>query len=243
MARIRMAQYGTKHGHAAGKLIAMLQNPNVEVVGVYEPDQERRAELEKGNNPFRGLRLFRDKGALLDDPSIVAVASEGQNDESLKHTEELVRAGKHVWYDKPAGDNWEQWRRVVALAETKGLLIQMGYMFRYHDGFRRIAEWAQSGLLGDIFGIRAHMSTNIPDWNKAIISRHAGGIFYDLAGHVLDQIVWILGRPQKVTAFLRSDERVVPGFKDNTLGVFGYERAMAVCGHRCHGACAHGASL
>jgi predicted dehydrogenase len=132
-----------------------------------------------------------------------------------------------VWYDKPAGDNWKQWQRVVALAETKGMLIQMGYMFRYHDGFRRIAEWARSGLLGDIFGIRAHMSTNIPDWNKAIISRHAGGIFYDLAGHMLDQIVWILGRPQKVRAFFRSDERAVPGFKDNTLGVFGYERAMA----------------
>ena len=37
MAKIRMAQYGTKHGHAAGKLQAMLVNPDVEVTGVFEP--------------------------------------------------------------------------------------------------------------------------------------------------------------------------------------------------------------
>ena len=42
---IRMAQYGTKHGHAAGKLKAMLDNPEVEVVGLYEPDAERRQQV------------------------------------------------------------------------------------------------------------------------------------------------------------------------------------------------------
>ena len=42
MATIRMAQVGTKHGHAAGKLQAMLDNPSVEVVGVFEPDAAKR---------------------------------------------------------------------------------------------------------------------------------------------------------------------------------------------------------
>ena len=44
---------------------------------------------------------------------------------------------------------------------------------------------------------------------------------------MLDQVVWILGRPEKVTTFLRNDTGVVPAFQDNTLGVFEYERAMA----------------
>jgi predicted dehydrogenase len=50
---------------------------------------------------------------------------------------------------------------------------------------------------------------------------------YDLAGHMLDQIVWVLGRPEKVTSFLRNDDPVVPGFVDNTLAVLEYECAMA----------------
>ena len=47
MAKIRMAQYGTKHGHASGKLQAMFVNPDVEVAGVFEPDAEQRAKLQK----------------------------------------------------------------------------------------------------------------------------------------------------------------------------------------------------
>ncbi len=226
MPLIRMAQYGTKHGHAAGKLMAMQRSPDVDLAGVYEPDPERRRELERSDGPFGDARWFDDERGILDDPTIVAVASEGRNIESLDHTEKLVRAGKHVWYDKPAGDNWEQWRGVVALAGEMGLRLQMGYMFRYHEGFMRIADWTKSGLLGDIFAIRANMSTRNSGSSREIIGRHAGGIFYDLAGHMLDQITWLLGRPLKVTSFLRNDGPP-DGFADNTLGVFEYERAMA----------------
>jgi predicted dehydrogenase len=221
-----MAQYGTKHGHAGGKLLAMLQNSQVTVAGVFEPDPERRravAELE----PYRQFLWFRDKEELLADPTIVAVASEGQNDESLAQTEEIVQAGKHVWYDKPAGEDWPRWQRVVALVEEKQLYLQMGFMFRYHHGFRQMAEWARGGLLGDLFSVRAHMSTWLTEAQRQVISVHRGGIFYDLAAHMLDQVVWLLGRPVAVTAFLRNDSGQVPAFMDNTLAVFQFERALA----------------
>jgi predicted dehydrogenase len=227
MALIRIAQYGTKHGHAAGKLTALRQNPHVDLAGVFEPDLERRQELERAGGPYQGVRWFDDAREMLDDPEIMAIASEGRNDESLDQTEEIVRAGKHVWYDKPAGADWAQWQRVVALAEQRGQHIQMGYMFRYHDGFQRIAGWVQTGLLGHVYAIRAHMSTWISEPERRVIARHAGGIFYDLAGHMLDQIVWLLGRPQQVTAFLRDDSGAVPGFKDNTLAVCSYPLALA----------------
>ena len=226
MKPVRMAQYGTKHGHAAGKLSALQRNPDVEFVGVYEPDSARRRALQRDSR-YQGVHWFSDAHEMLNDSSIVAVASEGRNDESLPQTEEIVRAGKHVWYDKPAGDEWARWQRVVEMAREKELLIQMGYMFRYHEGFRRIAAWARSGLLGDIFAIRAHMSTNLTEEARRIIATHRGGIFYDLAGHMLDQIMWLLGRPIKVSRYLRHDDRMVPGFSDNTLVVFEWEEAMA----------------
>src|SRR5262245_58190433 len=220
MTPIRIAQYGTKHGHAAGKLDSLRRDPRVEFAGLFEPDRDRRRELERAGGVYAGVRWFDDARALLDDSTIAAVASEGRNDESLDQTEQLIKAGKHVWYDKPAGDNWEQWQRVVVLAEQQGLLIQMGYMFRYHAGFELIAEWVRSGLLGEIFSIRAHMSTCLSAPAREVISRHTGGIFYDLAGHMLDQIVWLLGRPSGVTSILRNDSGIVPAFQDNTLAVF-----------------------
>ena len=228
MARIRMAQYGTKHGHAAGKLQAMQVNDDVEVAGVFEPDPQQRAVLEESGGAFAGVHWFDDKADMLDDGSIVAIASEGHNAESLDQTEEIVTAGKHVWYDKPAGDNWIQWQRVVAAAERQGLLIQMGYMLRYHAAFKQVASWAKSGFLGDVFAVRAHMSTSLAEDARSRISNtHQGGIFFDLGGHMLDQVVWILGRPVKVTSFLRSDAGTVSEFQDNTLGVFEFDNALA----------------
>ncbi len=234
MSKIRMAQYGTKHGHAVSWIVSMLNNPTVELAGVYEPDPVRRQQVAEGDPAYAGVHWFESAEEMLGDPSIEAVTSEGLNAESLAFTEAIIGAGKHVLYDKPAGDNWEHWQRVVQQAKEKQLVLQMGYMFRHHLGFQQVAEWARSGLLGDIFSVRAHMSTWIPPERVALgyntrdtISKHAGGIFYDLGGHMLDQVVWLLGRPNKVTAFLRNDTGVVPAFKDNTLGVFEFDRAIA----------------
>ena len=225
---IRMAQYGTKHAHAPGVLQVMLENRDVEVVGVYEPDASRREELRAaGAAPWSSVRWIEDKTEILDDPTIAAVSSEGQNAESLSQTEEIIQAGKHVFYDKPAGDDWPHFERVIAKARERGLLVQLGYMFRYHDGFSRIAEWARSGFLGHVFAIRAHMSTSLDAAAHERVSVHRGGVFYDLAGHVLDQVVWILGRPDRVTSFMRRELSPVEGFTDNGLAVFEYESAMA----------------
>ena len=226
---IRMAQYGTKHGHASGKLKSMLDHPQVEVVGLYEPDAERRREVEGGDGPYGQVHFFDSEEEMLGDDSIVAVASEGLNAESLDQTGQIVAAGQHVWYDKPAGDKWEQWEGIVAEARAKELQIQMGFMLRYHPGFAQISEWARTGFLGNVYSVRAHMSTNLkPEARALIAAGHYGGIFFDLAGHMLDQVVWILGRPQKATTFLRNDTGIVADFQDNTLGVFEYEQAMAL---------------
>ena len=223
-----MAQYGTKHGHAEGVLKVILANPDVDVVGVYEPDPGRRQALQaSGRPPWSDVRWFDSPNDFLQDPTVLAVASEGSNAESLDHTEAIVNAGKHVFYDKPAGDDYGRFERIIGKARSSGLLVQLGYMFRCHDGFSRIADWARSGLLGDVYSIRANMSTHLDRSAQEAIAPHRGGIFYDLSGHMIDQIVWILGRPAKVTSFLRQDATDVPGFRDNTLCVLEYDSAMA----------------
>ena len=227
MAKLRMAQYGTKHGHANGKLLSMLKHPEVEVVGVYEPDAARRAAV-KDQAPYNQVRWFEDKREMLDDPSIVAIASEGLNSESLGQSEEIVNAGKHIWYDKPAGDNWPHYQRVMEAVKAKGIHWQMGYMFRYQHAFVQVNEWAKSGLLGDIFSVRAHMSTWLNEAQRKVIGQdHKGGILFDLGGHMLDQICWLLGRPNRVNSYMHNHTGLVPEFMDNTLAVFEFDRAIA----------------
>jgi predicted dehydrogenase len=224
---VKMAQYGTQHGHGLGKLRAMMEHADVEFAGVFEPNEALR---QKVSHSELGLSVhwFGSEDEMLEDESIVAVASEGRNVESLGQTEAIVKKGKHVWYDKPAGDDWHHWQKVLASARDQQLQIQMGYMFRYHEGYCKIGEWVKGGLLGEVFQIRAHMSTLLNSSQREAIAVHMGGILYDLAAHQLDQIVWLLGRPERVTTFLRNDSGEVAQFFDNTLGVFEYKQAMVM---------------
>ena len=72
------------------------------------------------------------------------------------------------------------------------------------------------------------MSTSVGKAQKERVAAHRGGIFYDLSSHQLDQIVWLLGRPVRVTPFMRNDMREVEGFTDNGVGIFEFERAIAI---------------
>ena len=112
--KLRRAQYGTNHGHAQGVLQVMLNHPEVEIAGVYEPDSARRKQGEEsGDGAWGQVRFVDNPSEFLDDPTVVAVSSEGSNRESLAFTEQIVAAGKHVFYDKPAGDDYPQFERVV----------------------------------------------------------------------------------------------------------------------------------
>src|SRR5687767_14071160 len=176
---VRIGQIGTKHGHARGKWRALMTNDQVEAVGIWEPDADARAS-EQHDEAYAGAQWCASAADLLHDPSIAAIAVEGRNDESLAMAHAAVDAGKHLWFDKPAGDDWPGFQSLMAKAQKRGLYVQMGYMFRYQPGFQQIAEWSRSGLLGHVFAIRAHMSTWIPLASCEAQSVHKGGIFYDL---------------------------------------------------------------
>jgi predicted dehydrogenase len=50
---------------------------------------------------------------------------------------------------------------------------------------------------------------------------------FELGCHLVDRVVDLLGRPSKVTPFLRHDSSYSDELADNTLAVFEYERALA----------------
>jgi predicted dehydrogenase len=221
---MRIGQIGTRHGHAAGKWQALLKNPDVEAVGIWEPDPSVR-----GRDGFADAHWFTSEDELLNDSSVVAVAIEGRNHESLGMAAAAVRAGKHLWFDKPAGDDYPAFERLMRTATEKKLQVQMGFMFRYSPGFAPVADWARSGMLGDIFAVRALMSTNVNLAERREQSRHLGGILYDLGAHMLDQIVWLLGRPTRINTVLRNEATPqLPSYSDNTVSTLEFEHALAI---------------
>ena len=225
--KVKFAQYGILHSHAAGKAAVLKANPDVSFCGVYEPDPSVRA-ARGAVEAYDGVNWFEAREDMLDDASIAAIAVEGAIAQNLEFAREALERGKHVWLDKPAGDDWEKFQSLVAMARQKGLLLQLGYMFRYNAGFRFILDWANSGRLGDVFSVRGRMSTWVGEDRREGLAVHEGGILFELLCHLMDIVVAVLGRPDRVTSFLRNERGTVPAFRDNAAAIFEYENALAI---------------
>ena len=224
---IKMAQYGITHAHATGKVDAMKRNPNVDFCGIFEPDDKVREKLS--NTPVcKDVHWFKSKEEMLEDGSIIAIAVEGEVKDNLRFAREAIEHGKHIWLDKPAGTDMDDFHNILLMAKEKGLLVQLGYMFRYNPGFQLIFDMIEHGNLGNIFSVRGKMSTNIPVERRPFLGEYQGGILFELLCHLIDIVVRILGRPDRVHSFLRNDVGITPEFADNTLAVFEYENAIAV---------------
>ena len=225
--RIKTAQYGITHAHASGKVDAMKRNPDVEFCGIFEPNEEIRNSLS--NSPeYKDIHWFKTKDDMLKDDNIKLIAVEGEVKNNLKYAREVIEHNKHVWLDKPAGTDIDEFHKILLMAKEKGLFVQLGYMFRYNAGFQFLFDMVKNGYIGKIFSVRGRMSTNIPDERRPLLGEYPGGILFELLCHLVDIVVWLLGRPVKVNSYLRNDKGVTPEFFDNTVGVFEYENAIAV---------------
>jgi predicted dehydrogenase len=234
--KLKLAQYGISHDHASGKARVMKESELVDFAGVFEPSPEVRETLG-ANSVYDGVHWFSSKEEILEDESIVGIAAQGRVSQNLTFAREGLERGKHIWLDKPAGDNLDEFREVLDIAREKKLLVQLGYMFRYNAGFQFVLDWAHSGRLGDIFSVRGRISSgpgNGSSWQRWDSSgEHEGGIMFILACHLTDIIVALLGRPDRVTPFSRHDGAEFPWFRDNTAAVFEYPKALAILESTC----------
>lgn len=225
--RIKIAQIGTAHAHASGKMQTMRKlSDDFEVVGVVEPDPQRRAAAARlgmyASIPFlTEEQLFNTKG-------LQAVAVETEVDQLLPNATRAIAAGLHVHLDKPAGESLSQYRRLLGEATRKRLTVQMGYMFRYNPGFDFCFHALRDGWLGKVFSIEAAMSKALSPAERRPLLKYTGGSMFELGCHVIDSVVRALGRPQKVTPYARSSSALGDGFLDNQFAVLEYPGATSV---------------
>jgi len=141
--------------------------------------------------------------------------------------QKCIDAGKHIHMDKPASGTLEEYKHLLDTAKDKNLIVQLAYMYRYNPAVQRCMELIKEGKLGEIYSINAEMSTYHPKDYKKWLTNFGGGIMYILGSHLIDLIVYIMGKPDKITSFLKHTHLDDIDFADNTLAVLEYEKALA----------------
>lgn len=230
--KIRVGLMGTGHSHFSGKLKAMADSPDYEIVSIWDGDAARRAKAEK--DPLLAKAKWVSEDQLLGDSSLHLIVVECRAWEALPWGQKVIDAGHHLHLEKPPGNDWKAFQKLIADARRKNLLVQTGYLWRFHQGVEAAMDAAKKGWLGEIQMVRGTMNSDRGPAERAIEGHYKGGGLFELGGHVVDRIVELMGRPKAVKSWLRHDTSVNDKLNDNNLAVFEYDKGLAMVAQSAH---------
>lgn len=170
--------------------------PNVRVRVVADPNLEA---AERGRAIARGERSGASPEEAIHDPGVEAVVIVTPTSTHAGLIETAVRAGKAVWSEKPIALDLAETDRVVRLAATTGIPVQLGFMRRFDPGYVRAKERIESGALGRLETFRALSRDTYPPSLEFL--KTSGGLFLDMAVHDLDLARFLVGEVEEVQAW------------------------------------------
>jgi predicted dehydrogenase len=225
MAKMKIGQIGVGHAHASGKIRVYRASEDFDVVGVVEPDAKLRAAAQK--NPAYKDVTWMTREQLLNVKGLKAVAVETEVRNLLTNAETALDAGVHLHLDKPAGSSLLHYKRILKKAEAKHLTVQMGYMYRYNPAVVMMRDFLKKGWLGEPFEVQTVMSKVVGSASRKKLAAYPGGMMFELACHIIDLTIGVLGKPTRVVPFNQHASSQNDKLFDNMLAVAEYPKALA----------------
>ncbi|MGD9648260.1 MAG: Gfo/Idh/MocA family protein [Pirellulales bacterium] len=228
---LKLGMLGMWHTHADGIVSQVAAHPDeFKLVGFWDPDPAviaRRQEPWSAKTP--GYRVFDSPSALLAEP-LDGVVVEGRVFENLALAKLALESGRPVMLEKPAGNNLAEHRALVKLAQSKHLHLQMIYLFRYMSAVQEMLRRARAGELGAIYEFRARLPKDLDSYDRFVeeLAPYPGGMFFEMAGHMVDLAVALQGKPRKVTPFLAHHHNVPGTFVDNGVAILEHEHSWSI---------------
>jgi predicted dehydrogenase len=223
---IRVAQLGVAHSHAAGKWATLQRYPETfSCAGIWEPDAALRGRAA-AQPAYRNARWLTES-ELFGDGSIDAALVETELPGLLGLGRRCLEAGWHLHLEKPPGANLKGLVDLQDLAERKHLLLQPGYMFRYHPALTFCFDAIGRGLIGRILSVQGDIGKVIGPEERPWLGENYGGSMMLLGSHLLDLSIGIMGEPERTTTFRRKSLPTPDRFTDQELMVLQYPRGLA----------------
>ena len=161
------------------------------VVAVADLD---RSKLDSLARRYPAIKLTTDFTELLSDPNIDAIAVATPVNTHYELGLAALRAGKHLWMEKPMTETVAQAKRLVDEAARRRLTLLVDHTFIYTGAVAKMGELIRSGDLGRIL---YYDSVRV---NLGLFQRDVG-VISDLAVHDFSILDFLLDeQPVAVTA-------------------------------------------
>ncbi|MEM2424874.1 MAG: Gfo/Idh/MocA family oxidoreductase [Candidatus Bathyarchaeia archaeon] len=180
MDRVRVAVVGA--GFWGRNHVRVLSEiPEVELVAVCDADG-RRAEEIAGKY---GLKPYKDSMEMYRAEEIDAITLCVWSSNLAKETIKALKAGKHVFVEKPMASSVEEALRSLRLAKAKGLKLQVGFIERFNPGVMKAKKAIEDGVIGTLVLATAKRVSRWPERIGDV------GVIKDTAIHDIDVIRYL----------------------------------------------------
>lgn len=201
MSALRSAVVGLK-GMGQQHLKALAENPRADLVAVCDLDRDSAREAAAAY----GARAHIDYRDLLASADLDAIVFATPHHLHAPMALDALQAGVHTFVEKPIANRVSDADRMVALAESMGLVLAVGHNYRTFPVNVRLKELLPQ--LGPIQRVLWQWLENRPEsyydrdiWRSTW--RHAGGgVLMNQTSHDLDLLCWLFGRPAAVSAMV-----------------------------------------
>jgi len=141
--------------------------------------------------------VITDYKVALADSEVEAVYVLTPNYAHYTVTMDALRAGKHVFCEKPITVNYKLSCEMAEEAEKQGKILNIGVCNRYNKSIEMLEEMNKEGKFGNIYHVYCSFRSfrSIPGLGGAFTtkSQSGGGVLIDWGIHFLDLILYILG--------------------------------------------------
>ena len=228
---LRLGMLGMHHPHAVGMARQIAAHPNeFELIAGWDRDTEIAAARRREWGPDHARFEVLGSAAAVLERELDGVVVEGRVHENVALARLGVERELSVMLEKPAGVNLADYQTLVARAREQGLRVQLIYLFRYMNAVVEMLRLATSGALGEIYEFRARMPKDVRLYDEYVpwYFGYQGGMYFEMAGHVVDMMVTMLGRPEQITPFLAQHRNDKTDWTDHGVAVFEYPRAFGI---------------
>jgi scyllo-inositol 2-dehydrogenase (NADP+) len=174
------------------------------------PGLHLAAILQRSGNEaaekYPDVRIVRTLDELLAIQEIRLIVIATPNETHYLFTRQCLEAGRDVVVDKPFTTTLAEAASLVQIAKSAGRLLTVYQNRRYDGDFQAIRQLVKAGTLGRIVRFETSYDRYRPQlkpgaWRET--QRPGSGILFDIAPHLIDHALVLLGLPEAVTADVR----------------------------------------
>lgn len=125
-------------------------------------------------------KTYKDFRGMLADPSIDAVYIVTPDHWHAIISILAARAGKAIYCEKPMTFSIEEARRVTEAVKKSGVVFQVGSQQRSDEGFRRAAQLARNGYLGEVKEVWARLNYGLATTQNWAFEEVPPGVDWDM---------------------------------------------------------------